>query len=78
MVIFVCFRPHFSFLSGMILISLQYWYPQDAVSWYRVSTPFSNMSFTDHDKFGMEGGSAVWEQYLLSFYWVAATLTCNG
>ena len=56
----------------------QSWFPQDAVSWYSTSTTMANLSFTDHDKFGMETDASVWKQYLLSFYWVAATLTCNG
>ena len=58
--------------------ALQFWFPGDGVSWYKVARSFANISFTDHDKFGMQPGATVWEQYLLSFYWVAATLTCNG
>ena len=37
-----------------------------------------NKSVIDYDKFGMEEGATVWEQYLLSFYWVCTTLTGNG
>ena len=48
------------------------------MSWYTVEIALINVSFTDHNKFGMQEGATVWEQYLLSFYWIAATLTCNG
>jgi hypothetical protein len=59
-------------------MGLQDWFPGRGVSWYTVEESLKNISFTDHHKFGMQEGSSVWEQYLLSFYWVAATLTCNG
>ena len=48
------------------------------MSWFSVEDSLRNISFTDHDKFGMQEGATVWARYLLSFYWVAATLTCNG
>ncbi len=58
---------------------MQYWFPGRGVSWYTVEADLINISFIDHaHKIGMKGGSTVWEKYLVSFYWVAATFTCNG
>ena len=56
----------------------QFWYPDHAISWYAVSKDMAPLSYTNHDKFSMEPGATVWERYLASFYWVAATMTSNG
>ena len=61
-----------------LMISLQFWFPRDGVTWYTVDNSLRNISFTDHDKIGMQEGSSIWAKYLLSIYWVAATLTSNG
>ena len=66
------------FISALNFVKLQYWFPDEGVSWYMVESSLVNISFTDHDKFGMQEDATVWARYLLSFYWVAATLTCNG
>jgi len=60
------------------MVMKQKWFPEMGVSWYKAEDSMMNISFTHHDKFGMQPGASVWQQYLLSFYWVAATLTCNG
>ena len=36
------------------------------------------MSVINYTKFGMENGASVWEQYLISLFWVGTTLTGNG
>jgi len=61
------------------VLDMQYWFPGKGISWYSVEENLTVVSFTDHeDKFGMAPGSPVVDKYLLSFYWVAATLTSNG
>ena len=62
----------------LVVLVGQRWYPDHAISWYEVSDEFLSMSYTEHDKFGMNAGATVWEQYLASFYWVAATITLSG
>jgi hypothetical protein len=67
----------------MILMRLtvgvgQEWYPDHAISWYKVDDEFLAISYTEHNKFGMKAGATVWKQYLASFYWVAATITSSG
>jgi len=54
------------------------WFPDHAISWYEVDDKLHSISYTEHDKFGMHADSTVWEQYLASFYWVAATITSSG
>ena len=49
-----------------------------AISWYHVDEKLKDLSYTNHDKFGMEDNASVWEQYSISFYWVATTFTSNG
>lgn len=57
----------------------QVWYPEQAISWYKVDESLSAVAFTKHDhKFGMGPNANVYERYLISFYWVAATITSNG
>jgi hypothetical protein len=31
-----------------------------------------------YHRFGMESNATVWEQYLISFFWVCTTVTGNG
>jgi hypothetical protein len=66
---------HFFF---MVVPLGQRWYPEHAISWYEVGDELRSISYTEHNKFGMKAGATVWEQYLASFYWVAATITING
>ncbi len=65
-------------LSHLVVLVGQRWYPDHAISWYEVSDEYVSISYTEHNHFGMKAGASVWEQYLASFYWVAATITLNG
>ena len=56
----------------------QTWFPDQSISWLKVSEKLQIVSYTKHDKFGMDPDAITWEKYLLSFYWVAATITSNG
>eukprot|EP00961_Rhodomonas_salina_P218903 2958803-Rhodomonas_salina.3 len=51
---------------------------QDAVSWYKVDDSVADLTFERDAFYGWRAGSTVWDQYLLSLYWVSATLTVNG
>ena len=57
---------------------LQYWYPEDGISWYTIDPGLVSRAEYCYDNFGMGPNAQVWEQYLISFYWVATTLTVNG
>jgi hypothetical protein len=58
---------------------LQSWYPDKAISWIAVDESLKWISYTNHEhKFGMGVNANVYEQYLISFYWVATTVTSNG
>ena len=58
---------------------LQFWYPTEGISWYTVAPDLASSAEIDYENiFGMGPNAQVWEQYLLSFYWVATTLTVNG
>jgi hypothetical protein len=57
---------------------LQNWFPERGISWYRVDVTMQDKAIIDYHKFGMLAGSTVWEQYLISFYWVCTTVTGNG
>ena len=67
-----------AFLFDVLQNVGQYWFPGKGVSWYAVEEDLEDASYVNHNKFGMVAGSTVWDQYLLSFYWVAATITTNG
>ena len=57
----------------------QYWYPAEGISWCTIAFELQYSAEIDYENiFGMGPDSEVWEQYLLSFYWVATTLTVNG
>ena len=62
----------------LVVLVGQRWYPDHAISWYEVDDELLPMSYTEHNKFGMKAGASVGEQYLASFYWVAATITSSG
>ena len=58
---------------------LQYWNPAEGISWCTISSDLSAYAEIDYDNiFGMGPDAEVWQQYLISFYWVATTLTVNG
>ena len=65
-------------LFPIVETSLQDWFPGRGVSWYSVEPDMIERSFINYNKFGMHSDATVWEQYLLSFYWVCTTLTGNG
>ena len=55
------------------------WHPQAAVSWYEISPSLTSLSRISYqDRYGLRNGSTVWDQYLISQYWVTATLTSYG
>jgi hypothetical protein len=57
----------------------QSWFPDKAFSWYAVDPDLKAESFIHHEhKFGMAKNSNFYQKYLMSFYWVAATITSNG
>jgi len=57
----------------------QNWFPSAAISWYHVSDDLKERSFTKHHhKFGLQEGDTVFHKYLISFFWVATTLTVDG
>ena len=56
----------------------QYWYPALGISWYTIAPDLASEAVIEYDKFGMGPNAEVWEQYLISFYWVTTTLTVNG
>ena len=57
----------------------QYWYPNAAISWYYVEPSLESISYTNHNtKMGLEPDATVYEKYMISFYWVSATITANG
>jgi hypothetical protein len=57
----------------------QGWFPNAAVSWYYVSDDLKGISYTQHGRqYGVSETATAAERYLISFYWVAATITSNG
>ena len=66
-------------MTELFTNEMQSWFPNSAISWYSVSKELESISYTNHDnRFGMGPNANVYERYLLSFYWVAATITSNG
>ena len=57
--------------------SYESWFPNRAISWFYVSPSYSNITFDHNQNFAMVS-RRTGEEYLLSLYWVAATLTVNG
>ena len=57
---------------------MQYWFPGRGVSWYKVEPDLRSVAVIDYNQFGMEPGASVWEQYLISLFWVGTTVTGNG
>jgi len=49
-----------------------------SVSWLFVDTNFEDMTYDRQEHFAMRTTSSTAQRYLLSIYWVAATLTVNG
>jgi len=49
-----------------------------SVSWLFVDTNFQDMTYDRQEHFAMRTTSSTAQRYLLSIYWVAATLTVNG
>jgi len=49
-----------------------------SVSWLFVDTEFEDMTYDRDEHFAMRPTSSTAQRYLLSIYWVAATLTVNG
>jgi len=49
-----------------------------SVSWLFVDTNFEDMTYDRQEHFAMRPTSSTAQRYLLSIYWVAATLTVNG
>jgi len=59
----------------------QYWFPDAAISWYYIAqdTVFAAYHATTNSvDEALEHDSSVWTKYVLSFYWVSATITSNG
>jgi ankyrin repeat protein len=55
------------------------WYPGSAVSWNGIDPSLLALSHLSyHNRYGLKPNSTVWDQYLLSLYWVTATLTSYG
>ena len=55
------------------------WHPDAAVSWYEIDPSLNASSHLSYkDRYGLRNGSTVWDQYLISLYWVTATLTSYG
>ena len=66
---------------GWFFIGSQYinWFPGKGVTWYTAEPDLLNSTLIVYSQqLGMEAGSTVWTQYLLSFYWVCVTLTSYG
>ncbi len=57
---------------------VQNWFPADGISWYRVDPAKQDNAIINYHRFGMDAGASVWEQYLISFFWVCTTVTGNG
>ena len=53
-----------------------FWFPDRNVTWYLVDEELEDETF-EHDLWGMDPGSTVWEKYLISFYWVASIMSAN-
>ena len=60
------------------MFALQNWFPGRGISWHRIDPSLLDKAIIDYHKFGMDPASTVWEQYLISFYWVCTTITGNG
>ena len=65
-------------IKSIFLLLGQYWYPALGISWYTIAPDLASEAVIAYDKFGMGPNAEVWEQYLISFYWVTTTLTVNG
>jgi CRP-like cAMP-binding protein len=66
---------------GWFFIGSQYvgWFPGRGVTWYTAEPNLLNSTLVQYDEqLGTSSGSTVWEQYLVSFYWVCVTLTSYG
>eukprot|EP00961_Rhodomonas_salina_P299801 3939215-Rhodomonas_salina.4 len=48
------------------------------ISWNDNDPGAAHMTFDHEEVFGLGDSDSVWEQYLVSLYWVTATLTVNG
>ena len=58
---------------------VQDWFPDAAISWYYVSDDLKGVSYTQHGRqYGISETATAAERYLMSFYWVAATITSDG
>ena len=58
---------------------MQYWHPAEGISWCTIAPLLASSAEIDYEStFGMGSEAEVWEQYLISVYWVATTLTVNG
>ena len=71
---------HVRLCTQLTLFSLfeQNWYPGTGISWYTVESDLEWEKYIEYDKFGMGPNATVWEEYLISFYWVSSTLTSSG
>jgi len=49
-----------------------------SVSWLFADADFEHMTYDRHEHFAMKPFSSTAQRYLLSIYWVAATITVNG
>lgn len=58
--------------------SYSQWSPSDHVSWTQVDPDIVHLTFDREEIFGLDGHATVWDKYLMSLYWVTATLTANG
>ena len=56
----------------------RHWFPHAAISWYYVDPAYQNMTFVRQNFYGMSPDSSTWQRYVISFYWVCATLSMNG
>ena len=55
------------------------WHPGSAVSWCEIDPSLASLARISYeDRFGLRPQSSVWDQYLISLYWVTATLTSYG
>ena len=69
----------FLFRTYCLSNAAQYWFPNEAISWYHVDESLESISYTNHhNKMGLEPNATVYEKYMISFYWVSATITANG
>jgi hypothetical protein len=73
-----CLQGDRSSERGADRISVQYWAPDGGITWHRINPNMESKAIIDYDKFGMQDGATVWEQYLISFFWVCTTITGNG